>query len=172
MVTRFWDLAYPERSYIVAGGANDSLHCPSVLYSRKIIEGTEVVQVHTHTSGCSSSFSSRVCRPCISHHASVGVCEVTVSCPHRKFTVNRRAAWWRTRLGAAQNPSLWDTMTSSLTSPPSRRRRASSSPRPETASSRCGSEDGRRAHTCTCTHTGRGPMRLLLLCCFHVMISN
>lgn len=49
MVTRFWDLAYPERSYIVAGGANDSLHCPSVLYSRKIIEGTEVVQVHTHT---------------------------------------------------------------------------------------------------------------------------
>lgn len=42
---RFWDLAYPERSYIVAGGANDSLHCPSVLYSRKIIEGTEVVQV-------------------------------------------------------------------------------------------------------------------------------
>uniref|UniRef100_A0A667ZGC4 non-specific serine/threonine protein kinase n=1 Tax=Myripristis murdjan TaxID=586833 RepID=A0A667ZGC4_9TELE len=42
--TRFWDLAYPERSYIVAGGANDSLHCPSVLYSRKIIEGTEVVQ--------------------------------------------------------------------------------------------------------------------------------
>uniref|UniRef100_A0A674MMQ6 non-specific serine/threonine protein kinase n=1 Tax=Takifugu rubripes TaxID=31033 RepID=A0A674MMQ6_TAKRU len=42
--SRFWDLAYPERSYIVAGGANDSLHCPSVLYSRKIIEGTEVVQ--------------------------------------------------------------------------------------------------------------------------------
>lgn len=29
----------------MAGGANDSLHCPSVLYSRKIIEGTEVVQV-------------------------------------------------------------------------------------------------------------------------------
>lgn len=45
LVRRFWDLAYPERSYIVAGGANDSLHCPSVLYSRKIIEGTEVVQV-------------------------------------------------------------------------------------------------------------------------------
>ena len=44
-VSRFWDLAYPERSYIVAGGATDSLHCPSVLYSRKIIEGTEVVQV-------------------------------------------------------------------------------------------------------------------------------
>lgn len=43
--TRFWDLAYPERSYIVAGGANDSLHCPSVMYNRKIIEGTEVVQV-------------------------------------------------------------------------------------------------------------------------------
>uniref|UniRef100_A0A8C1IR86 non-specific serine/threonine protein kinase n=1 Tax=Cyprinus carpio TaxID=7962 RepID=A0A8C1IR86_CYPCA len=42
--TRFWDLAYPERSYIVAGGANDSLHCPSVFYNRKIIEGTEVVQ--------------------------------------------------------------------------------------------------------------------------------
>lgn len=42
---RFWDLAYPERSYIVAGGANDSLHCPSVFYNRKIIEGTEVVQV-------------------------------------------------------------------------------------------------------------------------------
>uniref|UniRef100_A0A674AXP9 non-specific serine/threonine protein kinase n=1 Tax=Salmo trutta TaxID=8032 RepID=A0A674AXP9_SALTR len=42
--TRFWDLAYPERSYIVAGGANEPLHCPSVLYSRKIIEGTEVVQ--------------------------------------------------------------------------------------------------------------------------------
>lgn len=44
MRIRFWDLAYPERSYIVAGGATDSLHCPSVLYSRKIIEGTEVVQ--------------------------------------------------------------------------------------------------------------------------------
>uniref|UniRef100_A0A8C1JCL0 non-specific serine/threonine protein kinase n=1 Tax=Cyprinus carpio TaxID=7962 RepID=A0A8C1JCL0_CYPCA len=42
--TRFWELAYPERSYIVAGGANDSLHCPSVFYNRKIIEGTEVVQ--------------------------------------------------------------------------------------------------------------------------------
>ncbi|XP_034729537.1 phosphoinositide 3-kinase regulatory subunit 4, partial [Etheostoma cragini] len=49
MRIRFWDLAYPERSYIVAGGANDSLHCPSVLYSRKIIEGTEVVQVGAHT---------------------------------------------------------------------------------------------------------------------------
>lgn len=48
MLFRFWDLAYPERSYIVAGGANDSLHCPSVLYSRKIIEGTEVVQVGSH----------------------------------------------------------------------------------------------------------------------------
>ncbi|KAI5606557.1 phosphoinositide 3-kinase regulatory subunit 4 isoform X1, partial [Silurus asotus] len=44
MRIRFWDLAYPERSYIVAGGANDSLHCPSVFYNRKIIEGTEVVQ--------------------------------------------------------------------------------------------------------------------------------
>ncbi|XP_077453778.1 phosphoinositide 3-kinase regulatory subunit 4 [Stigmatopora argus] len=44
MRIRFWDLAYPERSYMVAGGANDALHCPSVLYSRKIIEGTEVVQ--------------------------------------------------------------------------------------------------------------------------------
>lgn len=44
-ICRFWDLAYPERSYIVAGGANDSLHCPSVFYNRKIIEGTEVVQV-------------------------------------------------------------------------------------------------------------------------------
>lgn len=33
----------------MAGGANDSLHCPSVLYSRKIIEGTEVVQVCTCT---------------------------------------------------------------------------------------------------------------------------
>lgn len=44
-IHRFWDLAYPERSYIVAGGANDSLHCPSVFYNRKIIEGTEVVQV-------------------------------------------------------------------------------------------------------------------------------
>ncbi|GCC24842.1 phosphoinositide 3-kinase regulatory subunit 4 isoform X1 [Chiloscyllium punctatum] len=44
MRIRFWDLAYPERSYIVAGGANDALHCPSVSYYRKIIEGTEVVQ--------------------------------------------------------------------------------------------------------------------------------
>lgn len=40
-VPRFWDLAYPERSYIVAGSSN----CPSVSYYRKIIEGTEVVQV-------------------------------------------------------------------------------------------------------------------------------
>nr|XP_020473104.1 phosphoinositide 3-kinase regulatory subunit 4 isoform X2 [Monopterus albus] len=44
MRIRFWDLAYSDRSYIVAGGANDFLHCPSVLYSRKIIEGTEVIQ--------------------------------------------------------------------------------------------------------------------------------
>lgn len=34
----------------MAGGANDSLHCPSVLYSRKIIEGTEVVQVSARVS--------------------------------------------------------------------------------------------------------------------------
>ncbi|XP_043922670.1 phosphoinositide 3-kinase regulatory subunit 4 [Protopterus annectens] len=44
MRVRFWDLASPERSYIVAGGANDTLHCPSVSYLSKIIEGTEVVQ--------------------------------------------------------------------------------------------------------------------------------
>uniref|UniRef100_A0A3P8ZEU7 non-specific serine/threonine protein kinase n=1 Tax=Esox lucius TaxID=8010 RepID=A0A3P8ZEU7_ESOLU len=44
MRIRFWDLAYPDRSYIVAGGANEPLHCPSVRYSCKIIEGTEVVQ--------------------------------------------------------------------------------------------------------------------------------
>uniref|UniRef100_A0A4W3GSF6 Phosphoinositide 3-kinase regulatory subunit 4 n=1 Tax=Callorhinchus milii TaxID=7868 RepID=A0A4W3GSF6_CALMI len=42
--SRFWDLVYPGRSYIVTGGANDALHCPSVSYSGKIIEGTEVVQ--------------------------------------------------------------------------------------------------------------------------------
>lgn len=55
VITRFWDLAYPERSYIVAGGANEPLHCPSVLYSRKIIEGTEVVQVcpDRMVAGCS-----------------------------------------------------------------------------------------------------------------------
>ncbi|XP_074844396.1 phosphoinositide 3-kinase regulatory subunit 4 isoform X2 [Carettochelys insculpta] len=40
MKIRFWEMAYPERSYIVAGSAN----CPSVSYYRKIIEGTEVVQ--------------------------------------------------------------------------------------------------------------------------------
>uniref|UniRef100_A0A7N4NQQ3 non-specific serine/threonine protein kinase n=1 Tax=Sarcophilus harrisii TaxID=9305 RepID=A0A7N4NQQ3_SARHA len=40
MKIRFWDLAYPERSYIVAGGGSS----PSVSYYRKIIEGTEVVQ--------------------------------------------------------------------------------------------------------------------------------
>ncbi|NXG24902.1 PI3R4 kinase, partial [Grallaria varia] len=40
MKIRFWDLAYPERSYVVAGSSN----CPSVSYYRKIIEGTEVVQ--------------------------------------------------------------------------------------------------------------------------------
>ncbi|XP_054240656.1 phosphoinositide 3-kinase regulatory subunit 4 [Indicator indicator] len=40
MKIRFWDLAYPERSYIVAGSSS----CPSVSYYRKIIEGTEVVQ--------------------------------------------------------------------------------------------------------------------------------
>lgn len=34
-------MAYPERSYIVAG----STSFPSVSYYRKIIEGTEVVQV-------------------------------------------------------------------------------------------------------------------------------
>ncbi|NXA15141.1 PI3R4 kinase, partial [Sapayoa aenigma] len=40
MKIRFWDLAYPERSYVVAGSSS----CPSVSYYRKIIEGTEVVQ--------------------------------------------------------------------------------------------------------------------------------
>uniref|UniRef100_A0A8C3IGJ2 Phosphoinositide 3-kinase regulatory subunit 4 n=1 Tax=Chrysemys picta bellii TaxID=8478 RepID=A0A8C3IGJ2_CHRPI len=40
MKIRFWEMAYPERSYIVAGSAT----CPSVSYNRKIIEGTEVVQ--------------------------------------------------------------------------------------------------------------------------------
>ncbi|XP_060637809.2 phosphoinositide 3-kinase regulatory subunit 4 [Anolis sagrei] len=40
MKIRFWDLAYPERSYIVAGSSGS----PSVSYYRKIIEGTEVVQ--------------------------------------------------------------------------------------------------------------------------------
>ncbi|EMP31558.1 Phosphoinositide 3-kinase regulatory subunit 4 [Chelonia mydas] len=40
MKIRFWEMAYPERSYIVAGSAT----CPSVSYYRKIIEGTEVVQ--------------------------------------------------------------------------------------------------------------------------------
>ncbi|XP_044311713.1 phosphoinositide 3-kinase regulatory subunit 4 isoform X2 [Varanus komodoensis] len=40
MKIRFWDLAYPERSYIVAGSPSGS----SVSYYRKIIEGTEVVQ--------------------------------------------------------------------------------------------------------------------------------
>ncbi|KAM9322734.1 phosphoinositide 3-kinase regulatory subunit 4 isoform 2-T2 [Pholidichthys leucotaenia] len=44
MRIRFWDLTCPERSYIMVGGANDSLHCPSVVYSRKLIEGTQVVQ--------------------------------------------------------------------------------------------------------------------------------
>ncbi|XP_005041295.1 PREDICTED: phosphoinositide 3-kinase regulatory subunit 4 isoform X2 [Ficedula albicollis] len=41
MKIRFWDLAYPERSYVVAGSSNS----PSVSYYRKIIEGTEVVQI-------------------------------------------------------------------------------------------------------------------------------
>ncbi|XP_051922642.1 phosphoinositide 3-kinase regulatory subunit 4 [Hippocampus zosterae] len=60
MRIRFWDLAYPERSYIVAGGANDSLHCPSVLYSRKIIEGTEVVQeIHSKQKSGASEDSPR-----------------------------------------------------------------------------------------------------------------
>ncbi|NWU73067.1 PI3R4 kinase, partial [Pterocles burchelli] len=40
MKIRFWDLAYPERSYVIAGSSN----CPSFSYYRKIIEGTEVVQ--------------------------------------------------------------------------------------------------------------------------------
>lgn len=41
LFSRFWDLAYPERSYVVAGSTSS----PSVSYYRKIIEGTEVVQV-------------------------------------------------------------------------------------------------------------------------------
>lgn len=40
MKIRFWDLAYPERSYVVAGSTGS----PSVSYYRKVIEGTEVVQ--------------------------------------------------------------------------------------------------------------------------------
>lgn len=60
MRIRFWDLAYPERSYIVAGGAHDSLHCPSVLYNRKIIEGTEVVQeIHSKQKSGSSEDGPR-----------------------------------------------------------------------------------------------------------------
>lgn len=41
LLRRFWDLAYPERSYVVAGSTGS----PSVSYYRKVIEGTEVVQV-------------------------------------------------------------------------------------------------------------------------------
>nr|XP_058921453.1 phosphoinositide 3-kinase regulatory subunit 4 isoform X2 [Kogia breviceps] len=41
MKIRFWDLAYPERSYVIAGSTSSS----SVsYYYRKIIEGTEVIQ--------------------------------------------------------------------------------------------------------------------------------
>lgn len=38
---RFWDLVSPERSYIVAGSTGSQC----VSYYKKIIEGTEVVQV-------------------------------------------------------------------------------------------------------------------------------
>lgn len=41
MKIRFWDLVCPERSYIVAGTGN---HSSPVSYSKKIIDGTEVVQ--------------------------------------------------------------------------------------------------------------------------------
>ncbi|XP_032813676.2 phosphoinositide 3-kinase regulatory subunit 4 [Petromyzon marinus] len=44
MRIRYWDLAYPKQSYIIAGAARDSLHPFSVSYQSKIIEGTEVVQ--------------------------------------------------------------------------------------------------------------------------------
>ncbi|TRZ03104.1 hypothetical protein DNTS_029893 [Danionella cerebrum] len=53
-------LSEMQRSYIVAGCANDSLHCPSVFYNRKIIEGTEVVQeIHSKQKSGSTDDSPR-----------------------------------------------------------------------------------------------------------------
>lgn len=49
---RFWDLVSPERSYVVAGSTGS----PSVSYYKKIIEGTEVVQVRW------DFISSNICR--------------------------------------------------------------------------------------------------------------
>lgn len=49
---RFWDLVSPERSYVVAGSTGS----PSVSYYKKIIEGTEVVQVWWNF------ISSNICR--------------------------------------------------------------------------------------------------------------
>ncbi|CAJ0936885.1 unnamed protein product [Ranitomeya imitator] len=58
MKIRFWNLACPKRSYIIAGGNNTQ---PPVSYFSKIIEGTEVVQEIQckHTTGPSEDVPRR-----------------------------------------------------------------------------------------------------------------
>ncbi|XP_073425409.1 phosphoinositide 3-kinase regulatory subunit 4 [Dendrobates tinctorius] len=58
MKIRFWNLACPKRSYIIAGGNNTQ---PPVSYFSKIIEGTEVVQEIQckHTTGPSEDAPRR-----------------------------------------------------------------------------------------------------------------
>lgn len=58
MKIRFWNLACPKRSYIIAGSSNN---LPSVSYFSKIIEGTEVVQEipNKHTMGPSEDAPRR-----------------------------------------------------------------------------------------------------------------
>ncbi|XP_077998060.1 phosphoinositide 3-kinase regulatory subunit 4-like [Glandiceps talaboti] len=44
MRIRYWDLAYPQSSYIIAGAANDHLHQTAVSYKHRLVDGTEVIQ--------------------------------------------------------------------------------------------------------------------------------
>ncbi|XP_070561673.1 phosphoinositide 3-kinase regulatory subunit 4-like isoform X2 [Ptychodera flava] len=44
MRIRYWDLAYPQSSYVITGGANDHLHQTAISYKHKLVDGTEVIQ--------------------------------------------------------------------------------------------------------------------------------
>lgn len=74
----------------MAGGANDSLHCPSVLYSRKIIEGTEVVQVCTHTHSRAHAHAHAHTHTCTHTHFLLSSLNAAVSAGDPQQTEERR----------------------------------------------------------------------------------
>ncbi|XP_006815104.1 phosphoinositide 3-kinase regulatory subunit 4-like [Saccoglossus kowalevskii] len=69
MRMRFWDLAYPQSSYIIAGAANDHLHQTAVSYKHKLVDGTEVIQeTYSKQRGTSDDTPRRAPDPVPSGH--------------------------------------------------------------------------------------------------------